>query len=185
MQTRRTFTAFFSYAHHDADTDPQLVEAFTVVLEKRVNAKIVNARFTIWRDEEGLRTGDKWAHKLEEVVSSSDILIVLLTPRWIDSDFCRKEYLVFEEAEAARNVGEYIVPILARSIEKVEKYFTKDQTDVWARLSQRQYAKANAVEFLRLGEPGRTALIDDIAEDIEGMIEFLCKVLVSAPKVLK
>jgi hypothetical protein len=77
------------------------------------------------------------------------------------------------------------VPILARSIEKVEKYFTKDQTDVWARLSQRQYAKANAVEFLRLGEPGRTTLIDDIAEDIEGMIEFLCKTLVSAPKALK
>jgi len=106
MQTHRTFTAFFSYAHHDADTDPQLVEAFTVALEKRVNAKLTNARFMIWRDEEGLRTGDQWAHKLEEAVRSSDILIVLLTPRWIDSDFCRKEYLVFEEVEAARNVGE-------------------------------------------------------------------------------
>ena len=66
----------------------------------------------IWRDEEGLRIGDQWAHKLEEAVRSSDILIVLLTPRWIDSDFCRKEYLVFEEVEATRNVGEYIVPIL-------------------------------------------------------------------------
>ena len=73
MQTHRTFTAFFSYAHHDADTDPQLVEAFTVALEKRVNAKLTNARFIIWRDAEGLRTGDKWAQKLEEVVRSSDI----------------------------------------------------------------------------------------------------------------
>lgn len=185
MQARRTFTAFFSYAHHDADTDPQLVEAFTVALEKRVNAKLTNARFMIWRDEEGLRTGDQWAHKLEEAVRSSDILIVLLTPRWIDSDFCRKEYLVFEEVEAARNVGEYIVPILARSIEKVEKYFTKDQAEVWARMSQRQYAKANAVKFLTLGEPGRTALIDDIAEDIEGRIELMCLTLESGPKVLK
>ena len=185
MQTRRTFTAIFSYAHHDADTDPQLVEAFTVALEKRVNAKLTNARFIIWRDQEGLRTGDKWAHKLEEVVRSSDILIVLLTPRWIDSDFCRKEYLVFEEVEAARNAGEYIVPILARSIEKVEKYFTKNQAEVWARLSQRQYAKANAVKFLTLGEPGRTALIDDIAEDIEGRIELMCLALESGPKVLK
>jgi hypothetical protein len=93
--------------------------------------------------------------------------------------------LVFEEVEAARNVGEYIVPILARSIEKVEKYFTKDQAEVWARLSQRQYAKANAVKFLTLGEPGRTVLIDDIAEDIEGRIELMCLALESGPKVLK
>jgi hypothetical protein len=93
--------------------------------------------------------------------------------------------LVFEEVEAARNVGEYIVPILARSIEKVEKYFTKDQAEVWARMSQRQYAKANAVKFLTLGEPGRTVLIDDIAEDIEGRIELMCLTLESGPKVLK
>ena len=93
-------------------------EAFTVVLEKRVNAKIVNARFTIWRDEEGLRTADKWAHKLEEVVSSSDILIVLLTPRWIDSDFCRKEYSVFEEAEAAGLLASTSCPFLLDQLKR-------------------------------------------------------------------
>jgi hypothetical protein len=38
---------------------------------------------------------------------------------------------------------------------------------------------------LTLGEPGRTALIDDIAEDIEGRIELMCLALESGPKVLK
>ena len=74
MQDLKIFKGFFSYAHHDAETDPALVEAFTTALEKRVNAKLTNARFAIWRDSQGLRTGDKWSKKLEEELRSSDIL---------------------------------------------------------------------------------------------------------------
>lgn len=173
MQDHRKFKGFFSYAHHDAETDPALVEAFTKALEQRVNAKLANARFAIWRDTEGLRTGDKWNKKLEEEVRGSDILIVLFTPRWVESDFCRKEYSIFEEIESARSVGEYIVPILARAIEKQEKYFTKDQKDVCARLRERQYTHAIATEFLKLSKARRIKLIDVLADDIEGMIDRL------------
>jgi len=173
MQELRKFTGFFSYTHHDAETDPQFVEAFTTALEQRVNAKLANARFAIWRDVQGLRTGDKWQKKLEEEVRKSDILIVLLTPRWVESDFCRREYAIFEEIEAGKSVGEYIIPILARAIEKQEKYFNLDQKNVCARLRERQYAHVLAVDFLNLSRPKRIKLIDDVADDIEGMIDRL------------
>jgi len=58
MADQRVFQAFFSYAHHDAKTDSKLVEAITVALEDRVVSRLVNDGFTIWRDKEGVRTGD-------------------------------------------------------------------------------------------------------------------------------
>jgi TIR domain-containing protein len=81
----RTFKAFFSYAREDAKADRRLIEALGRELEQRVNVQFVNDRFEIWRDTERLRLGDKWSPKIEAELRSADILIVLLTPRWLGS----------------------------------------------------------------------------------------------------
>jgi hypothetical protein len=96
---------------------------------------------------------------------------VLLTPRWIESEYCRKEYSVFEEIEASRAVGEYIAPILARPVDQQEKYFKPEQTDVYASIANRQFFKA--IHFLNLSRARRNAEIDKIADDIAGMIDRL------------
>jgi hypothetical protein len=171
MPEHNTYKGFFSYSHHDAETDPGLVKAFTKALEDRVNAKLANARFVIWRDEEGLRTGNKWNEKIEAELRASDVMIVLLTPRWIESEYCRKEYIIFEEIELGREVGEYVAPILARTIEKQEKHLTADQREVYERIASRQYLKAIVTEFLKLRKSDRASLIDKLADDVEGMVE--------------
>lgn len=102
MAEHRTFQGFFSYAHHDAETDPKLIEALNVELERRVTARLVNEKFVIWRDIDKLRTGTIWNPAIEDAVRASDVLIVLLTPRWITSDYCRREYAIFRQAEDAR-----------------------------------------------------------------------------------
>jgi hypothetical protein len=42
---RPVFKGFFSYSHSDAAVDPDIVAAFSAQLEKRVDAKLVNAAF--------------------------------------------------------------------------------------------------------------------------------------------
>ncbi len=37
--------------HRDAEVDPHIVEAFSSELERRVDAKLINAKFEIWRDK--------------------------------------------------------------------------------------------------------------------------------------
>ena len=81
MSEHNTYKGFFSYSHHDAETDPGLVKAFTKALEDRVDAKLTNARFEIWRNKEGVRTGNRWNDKIEAELRASDVMIVLLTPR--------------------------------------------------------------------------------------------------------
>jgi hypothetical protein len=173
MAVQRTFRGFFSYARHDADTNPGMIRAFTADLERHVNAKLLNAEFTIWLDKEGIRTGELWTAKLDDVLHHSDIFILLVTPKWIESDYCSHEYEVFEEVERLRSVGEYVVPILARPIDEQDKYFTQRQREVYTKVTQRQYFKAFTTDFLKLPSARRSAVIDEIADDIAGMTERL------------
>jgi hypothetical protein len=180
MSEPRLFKAFFSYAHHDAETDPGLLSAFTTALENRVNARLVGARFAIWRDKEGIRTGDRWNSKIESELRGSDVLIVLLTPRWIDSEFCRKEYAIFEQIEAEREFGEYVAPILIRTIEKQVKHFSNPQKKTYEQIRSRQCHEIVAAEFLQKTYAKRIALIDKVADDLEGMIERLRALTISS-----
>lgn len=185
MVEQRTFQAFFSYAHHDEKTDRSVVEALTSELELRVNAKLVNARFRIWRDTDGLRLGANWDAKLEAEIRSSGMMIVLMTPRWIESDYCRREFLTFEETEASRPYGEFVAPLLARQMDDQKRYFTPDQQTVYHKLSGRQYYKVIATDFVKLTKPKRIEIVDNIADDIVGMIERLRQLPPTGEKPLR
>jgi hypothetical protein len=97
--TPQHFQGFFSYSHHDDKTDPAVIKAFTTTLENRVTARLTNAIFSIWRDKHGLRTGDRWPSELEAVIRESHIFMVIMSPKWIESPICCKEYSVFQERE--------------------------------------------------------------------------------------
>src|SRR6266508_2463978 len=120
MAAQRPMKAFLSYARQDAVADPRFVESLTSELEQRVNVRLPNSRFEIWRDTKRIRTGEWWSAQIEAALRESDILIVLLTPKWIGSTYCVKEFLFFEQLELARSVEDYVAgyvaPILGRKI---------------------------------------------------------------------
>ena len=178
MAEIETFQGFFSYSHLDAEIDPDLVDALTTRLEKRVTRKVINARFAIWRDVKNLRTGEQWDERIGQAVRVSQVFIVLMTPKWFESPYCRKEYQIFSQVEreqVERGIGanEYVVPLLAHTIEKQIKNFEQQQRETYDDLNKRQYIKTIAMNFLTLTEHQREGLLDQIADDIEGMIERL------------
>jgi hypothetical protein len=169
------FTAFFSYAHQDLEADPRLIEALTKGLETRVNVLLVTGTFQIWQDKERLRGGDIWDATIEKELRSSDILIVLLTPRWIGSSYCGREYTIFENVELARAAEGHspgiIIPILARDIQNNQHSLTSTQRDLYGRITARQHRQALAIDFVKATSSSKTALLDKIAEDIFGIIQ--------------
>ena len=131
---------------------------------------LTNAQFTIFRDSTHVTTGSLWESSIEKALRSSDILIVLLTPRWIDSKWCRKEYLLFEEIESVRSVGPCVIPILGRDLTREIPNFTPDQRDVYDRILKRQLKPLLSTDFLRQNNAKRTLHIEKIADDVAGMV---------------
>jgi hypothetical protein len=156
------------------ETDPRLVEAFARDLASRVTGKLTNAELSIWRDKYQLRSGNLWDERICEAVRLSAVLIVLLTPKWIESEYCRKEYQLFvEEVESNYGAGEYVLVILGKEFENQSRHFDNAQSDVVAGLNKRQYKRANDAAFLRRNPDRRVLLIDEVADDLAGMVERL------------
>lgn len=177
------FQGFFSYTHLDAEIDPDLVAALTTRLAQRVTRKITNAQLAIWRDVKNLRTGQRWDDRIGKAVRDSQVFIVLMTPKWFESANCRKEYQIFRQVEDAIGVGEYVVPILAHNVESQLDYFDLEQRTTYDELNKRQYKKAVAANFLALTTDQQEVIIDEIADDIERMIDRLRRKTLRAPQI--
>ncbi len=161
--------AFFSYAHLDAETAPALFSTLTPSLEKAVNSKLVKHEMAIWRDREGLRLGDHWNDRIEAELQGSDILIVMLSPSWMRSENCRKEFLFFREGKAS--AGGYVAPVLTRSFGDQVRHFSGEQEAIATDLLKRQYLDVSAPAFATLSSARRGAIIDKIADDLAGMVD--------------
>jgi hypothetical protein len=92
-------TVFISYSRSDAD------------FVKGLAGWLQEAGCTVWQDTSGVRGGQTWATGIQQAVSSSDVMIVVLSPDSVASEWVRKETLL------AMNLRKPIVPLLFRETE--------------------------------------------------------------------
>jgi internalin A len=96
-------SAFISYAHKD--------ETLRVELDTHLKLLQVTGELDAWHDR-GIAPGEKWEGKINENLQRADIVLLLLSPDFIASDYCRKEMEIALQREAAGEIR--IVPIIAR-----------------------------------------------------------------------
>jgi hypothetical protein len=60
----------------------------------------VGTSTTIFKDTEDIEVGATWSHVLVENLNSAKVLLFLLSPTWLMSEWCVKEYSTFKEAMA-------------------------------------------------------------------------------------
>jgi hypothetical protein len=70
------------------------VSEFRDHLENQVQRK-TGKKLTVFQDKRGIHGGDKWDNILNNELSSARLLIILLSPTWLRSEWCRKEYTLF------------------------------------------------------------------------------------------
>lgn len=170
MSDRLTFQGFVSYANADAKAQFSVIDRLAEFLEEEVNARLTGATFEIWRDKSHIQIGEKWSDTIEDAIRNSHVFIAVLTPRWFDSTFCAKEFTLFEKMEEQVSAGQYIIPIIVRNVDSQVSFFDKDQQRIYSELSSRQTARVLITDFVSLPQTRTATLLDDIAEDIVGMI---------------
>ena len=93
---------FISYTHLDNEApfpdDPGWISFFHQVLEKRV-AQLAGRKLKIWRDPD-LKGNDIFPEKLAARVRNAAALICVISPRYVESDWCNRELREFTEAGA-------------------------------------------------------------------------------------
>ena len=109
------YDIFISYAHHDNMTHGAWIAAFQDRLEQDFYGRY-GMRLRVFFDQEAMGAGTVLSLRLQGALREARLFVPILTPAYLASTWCRREFLSFlDEAEAAGNliIGNYsrIVPI--------------------------------------------------------------------------
>jgi predicted nucleotide-binding protein len=97
---------FCSYSHAKPD------EALRVAFAKSMSLWVRKKVMQIWHDGRNL-AGDDWASNIDEHLNSADIVVLLVSPDFLSSDFCYVKEMG-RALERMKNNEALVVPIIVR-----------------------------------------------------------------------
>jgi hypothetical protein len=67
---------------------------------------------TVFLDTIAIQAGDRFPEKITHELNEADVLMVLISPAWLDSPWCRKEFDLFSAKQTAQGQRPCILPVL-------------------------------------------------------------------------
>lgn len=101
---------FWSYVHADDDSEAGRIVALSRHLQEEY-ALLTGDRLELFVDRD-LAWGDEWRSRIDEALAGVTFFIPVVTPRFFQSEECRRELLSFEGRARAVGLGELLLPIL-------------------------------------------------------------------------
>jgi internalin A len=95
--------AFISYAHKD--------ETLRVELDTHLKPLQITGELDAWHDR-SITPGEKWEGRINDNLQRASIVLLLLSPDFIASDYCRKEMEIALQREAAGQTR--VMPVIVR-----------------------------------------------------------------------
>ena len=106
---------FISYAHED--------EAHRETLGKHLSALVREGLISIWHDRQ-ITGGREWAGVIDQKLKGADIVLLLISADFLDSDYCNDveltEAIRIHDAKQAR-----VVPVILRSCDWEKSQFAR------------------------------------------------------------
>ena len=98
---------FFSYSHEDEPLMRELNKQLVIL--QRIGL------ISSWNDRV-IKAGEDWRHKIDEHLSSANIILLLISPDFIASDYCYEEEMK-RCLERHDSKGARVIPIILRPVE--------------------------------------------------------------------
>ncbi len=171
---------FISYAHIDniplTEDQEGWISTFHSALEKRL-AQLMGEKPAIWRDPK-LQGNDLFADEIVEQLPKVALLISVVSPRYIESEWCIREYKAF--LDAAEQSGGAAIGNKSRLFKVVKTFVPYDEhpDEMQPLLGYEFYeldAKGRPREFNEVFGPEAVrqfwAKLEDLAYDIHQLLE--------------
>jgi hypothetical protein len=113
---------FISYARDDdlAPPDSPDRKGFVTFLDESVRygfRDLGPERPTIWRDTKRIADGDQFTPEIEEALKNASFLLVVLSPNWMASKWCRRELDTFAKYHGPDGLRERIIVVSKRYVD--------------------------------------------------------------------
>jgi hypothetical protein len=106
------YAIFTSYACRDVtESKERLFRRFVDTVREIVDGKVVwDPEMVCFVDRNGIKLGDVWDQTLAEAIGSSQVLVCLVSPHYLNSEWCGRELRLFLDRIEAQPAGERRVP---------------------------------------------------------------------------
>ncbi|MEO0590600.1 MAG: toll/interleukin-1 receptor domain-containing protein [Pseudomonadota bacterium] len=94
---------FWSYARQDDELSDGQLSALRVALSRELQQLYGRQKIQIWQDVAAIAPGAEWERSIDEAIGQSSFMIPIVTPNFIESEWCCKEVEKFLAREAAIN----------------------------------------------------------------------------------
>jgi TIR domain len=153
-------TGFWSYTSSDDAASKGRLSKLRGLLADELQLKIGRApKVNIFQDVVAIPHGSKWLNEIDNALNNSSFLIAIVTPAFLQSEWCCQEVLRFGDREAKLGRDDLIFPLHYISVDDLEPHRTGDIRDreVLDLLRSRQWVD---FRLLRLRDPSK----EDVAE---------------------
>lgn len=151
--------AFLSYSH-ESDSYLNLSKPLCADLVTMIKMRS-NRDVEIFLDRDDLKWGQRFRESIDNGLTGATVLFVIATAQYLDSEFCRKEFLQFlnaAKAQGSQEVKRLILPIMPVNAEGI---FVLDSDDeIASEIAEIQY---EPIEEAVLEGPGSPAWRRSIA----------------------
>ena len=107
-----TCDAFVSYTRIKDVLAPSPVSKFVERLEHHMRRQTGNILYSVFQDKTHISPGMEWVSRITAELNSASVLILLLSPTWIRSSWCRTEYEIFRDNQRGIGAKRLVVPLL-------------------------------------------------------------------------
>lgn len=114
---------FISYARDDDQPPPDCPDrkGFVTFLDESIRYEFRDLgpeRPKIWRDVKRISDGDQFSAELEDALKNASFLLVVLSPNWMSSSWCKRELDTFAKYHPAEGIRERIIVVGKRHVDR-------------------------------------------------------------------
>jgi hypothetical protein len=132
---------FFSYSREDDEDSRGSLSALRDGIQRELSAQLGRSKrsFRLWQDHEAIAPGKLWETEIKAAIDQSVFAIPIVTPRAVNSKYCKFEFESFLAREMALGRNDLVFPILYISVDALQDE-TKWRSDpVLSTIGRRQY----------------------------------------------
>jgi cobaltochelatase CobT len=134
-------SAFFSYSRDDDEAFQGTLSALRDGIQRELAAQLGRSKrtFRLWQDQVAITPGKFWKTEIKKAVGESVFFIPIVTPRAVNSKYCKFEFDSFLAREKTLGRDDLVFPILYIPVAVLEDESKWRNDVVLSTIGARQY----------------------------------------------
>jgi len=163
---------FFSYSREDDESYRGRLSALREAIQHELSAQLGRSKstFRLWQDKDAIAPGKLWESEIQTAVEQSVFFIPIVTPRAINSDYCKFEFEAFLARERALGRTDLVFPILYVPVPALQNEVQWRNHPVLSTIAKRQYVDWQTFRYSEVHTP---AMREDMARFCNKVVEAL------------